>query len=169
MYRYVRFGLTLIALSKAAIIDVHNESHRLHCEVYQRINYDGESIQIPESHKIIDFAQLTQSWIDSGSNEFYSFKLPSSIPSGTNCLVKSCTEEHFNGNCTIFKRSQERIQPYRLKSFECRCYTDDDNENTKKVIDVNSQQQCCEEKKYSTFQNFMKLGKTIIGVGRNYQ
>ncbi len=181
MYRNVRLILILIALSvwcEAAVIQVHNESDRkLYCEVFQSTNFDGESVQIPASFKIINFTQLTQSWIDSGDgSKFYSFKLPSSIPSGISCAVRLCTKENFDGNCTVFKLSQERIEPCKLKSFECNCFNDAEKsiESIKateiSVVDQQSadRKEVCGHNEDSKFQNFTKLGKTIIGVGRNY-
>lgn len=180
MYRYVQFSLILIGLRlcKAAVIEAHNESARkLYCEVFQGVNFDGESVQIPESHKVINFTRLTQTWQSSVSNEdeiLYSFRLPSLIPSGTVCVVKSCTSENFSGVCTVYKLSQKQIQSCRVKSFECSCfdeYADKGIEHTQITEHSNDDQptvkQVCEEE-FSSFQNFMKLGKKIIGVGRNY-
>ncbi|XP_037038254.1 acylpyruvase FAHD1, mitochondrial-like [Bradysia coprophila] len=181
MYRHVRFTLILLALSalNAAVIDPSEKSsHNLYCQVFQSNDFGGESFQIAQSQKINNFALLTESWTDVGSNhtdQFYSFKLPASIPAGTNCVVKSCTEENFGGNCTVFKLSQERIQPYRLKSFECNCFNVDEDKivENEKATDVHingqaSMKQVCDDGDYSTFTNFTTIGKTIVGVGRNY-
>lgn len=184
MYRYVQIVVILIGLRlyRAAVIEVHNESaQNLYCEVFQDINFDGESVQIPAAHKVINFTQLTQSWTGSGSygaDNLYSFKLPSLIPTGTFCVVKSCTRANFDGNCTVFKQSHKRIQSYRLKSFECSCFHEHDDdesiENTKIEVIENSDdagqstvKSACKDE-FSKFQNFTQRGKKIIGVGRNY-
>ncbi|KAG4067482.1 hypothetical protein HA402_002759 [Bradysia odoriphaga] len=180
MYRHVRFTLILVALKglNAAVIDTFEKSSNLYCEVFQSNDFGGESFQIAQSQKISNFALLTESWTDvelNTTDQFYSFKLPVAIPAGTNCVVKSCTEENFGGNCTVFKLSQERIQPYRLKSFECNCFNVDDDKiiENEKAVDVRvigqaSVKQVCDDGDYSTFKNFTKIGKTIVGVGRNY-
>lgn len=181
MYRCVRFTLILITLKtacRAAVIESFDRSSQnLYCEVFQSSDFVGHSFQIVQSQKINNFALLTESWTDAQSDEseqLYSFKLPRSIPTGTKCVVKSCMEENFRGNCTVFRSSQERIQPFRLKSFECKCFeAHDDNkiiENTK-AVDINdqvNQKGTCDDGEFSSFRNFTKIGKTIVGVGRNY-
>lgn len=181
MHRYVQFCLIVIGLKlfTAAVIEVHNESpaQNLYCEVFQNKNFDGESVQIPQSQKIDNFNQLTQSWSSSyGSDDSYSIKLPSLIPSGIICVVKSCTSENFDGNCTVFKQSQKIIQSSRVKSFECNCFNEHDDiiiENKNVVlaeisnVGQSTGKQACGTD-FSMFQNFTQLGKKIIGVGRNY-
>lgn len=181
MNRYVQSVVILIGWRsiEAAVIEAQFAPN-LYCEVFESINFDGESVQVPESHKIINFTQLTQSWSSSGSHvadQFYSFKLPLTIPAGINCVVKSCTSENFHGNCTVFKLSQKRIQSCRLKSFECSCshghgddvktnidgtVTNDDDDAGQSTV-----KSACDDE-FSKFQNFAQQGKKIIGVGRNY-
>lgn len=179
MHRYVQICLIVIGLKlcTAAVIEVYNESpaQNLYCEVFQNINFDGESVQIPQSQKIVNFTQLTQSWSRSQSNgddNSYSFKLPSLIPTGIICVVKSCTSENFDGNCTVFKQSQKRIQSCRVKSFECRCFNEHDDKVIKnknvEVAEISNVGQSTCETEFSIHQNFAQLGKKIIGIGRNY-
>lgn len=177
MYRYARFTLILIALKavQAAVIESYEKSPRnLYCEVFESNDFVGEPFQISQSQKINNFALLTESWTDTNwTGQFYSFKLPSSIPAGTKCVVKSCTNENFGGNCTVFKVSQKRIHPRRLKSFECKCFSVNDDEiiENKKDTGVHIDDhgtRACDDGEFSTFKNFTKIGKTIVGVGRNY-
>lgn len=181
MYRYIQFGFILFELSlykAAAIVEKNHESARnLHCEIYQNINFDGESLQIPASNKITNFTQITQSWSSSESKEmdrFHSFKLPSLLSSGIICVINACTSENFQGNCTVFKLSEKRIQSRHLKSFECNCFNEHNDkriENTKVEVPVISDQSTvapsCDGGN-TIFQNFTQHGKKIIGVGRNY-
>lgn len=182
MYRYIQFCLICLIglrLYQAAVIEAHDEfAKKLYCEVFQHTNFDGESVQIPSSLKIVNFTQLTQSWQCSESNEedkLYSFKLPLLIPAGIVCVVKSCSSENFTGNCTVFKQSQKQIQSCRVKSFECNCFTEHEGKNIE-ITHVTEHdgsdrqstvKQDCEDE-FSMFQNFAKLGKKIVGVGRNY-
>lgn len=188
MYRYVRLILIVFGLKlciSAAVINVDNAFEsvgpvNLNCELFERANFAGESIQIPESHKIGDLTKLTRSWTPTDSHDndgvVYSFKLPASMPldGGINCVIKSCTKENFKGNCTIHKQAQESIQAYHLTSFECRCdrvvqHGKNEVTETDATGGVKHEERCCEKLvDTSEHQNFTKLGKTIIGVGRNY-
>lgn len=174
----MQFALILFGLSlykAAVIVESNNESARnVHCEIFQNINFDGESLQIPESHKIANFTQITQAWSSSDSNEFHSFKLPSVLSPGITCIINACTRENFQGNCTVFKLSRKRIQSFRLKSFECNCFNEHNDkliENTEVKVPVISDQSTVKpscEGRNTIFENFTKHGKKIIGVGRNY-
>lgn len=184
MSQYIQFCLILFGLSlfkAAVIIETNNESRNLYCEIFQNINFDGESLQIPESNKITNFTHITQSWGSSehnGLEKFHSFKLPSLISPRIKCVINACSSENFQGNCTVFKLSRKRVHSHRLKSFECNCFNEQINtsiENDEKVeVSVNSDddqstvKSTCEDGNNTIFKNFTKHGKKIIGVGRNY-
>ncbi|KAJ6633196.1 Acylpyruvase FAHD1, mitochondrial [Pseudolycoriella hygida] len=177
MYSYVRFCFILcgLRLYRTAVIEALNESSRdLFCEVFQNENFEGESVQIHGTQRIQNFTQITQSWSVEGDT-LHSFKLPTSIPSDIVCVVRSCTIENFHGSCTVFKFSQQRVQSSDLKSFECKCFNENDDEllddsKSEIVNDSNNGLSCTERdiQNYSQFQNFTRLGKKIVGVGRNY-
>lgn len=192
MSHYTQFCLIflsviiLINISLAVASEATSESDpNAYCEIFQNINFRGESLQIRESHLVMNLTQITQSWMgssDEGENEemkFHSFKLKSLNFPGRSCFITACTRENFSGNCTLFKVSRKRIQSSLLKSIQCTCFNENVNEypttsrieyaligNTNQSLETPTCKGGIEDE---IFLNFTKHGKKIIGVGRNYK
>jgi len=177
------FQAILLSSTASELKQKHNSYY---CELFQFPSFRGESLRIPEDNRIFNLSQVTSSWnnltVDENGEIFYSLKLPSSLSfpeSGTSCIIHGCTEEYFNGNCTTLRLSRKKIKGSRIQSFDCKCSAMESASiaagagliklSSKNGVRRRRNRNCGGvESFYNEFSNFTKVGKKIIGIGRNY-